>query len=72
MVLWCWNERGYFSGRFNLKSVMGNMSVAEDACLFGMVIWSGFFNIFDFFDFFELMEAEVLVWWRWWWWYGHL
>ena len=66
VVLRCWNERGCFLGRFSLKLVAGNMSVAEGACLFGMVIWSGFLDHFDFFDFLELMEeVEVLVWWRW-------
>ena len=66
LVLWCWNERGCFLGRFILKSVAGNMSVAEVSFLLGMMIWSEYLDLFDFFDFLELMvEVEVLVWWRW-------
>ena len=66
VILWCWNERGCFLGRFSLKSVEGNMLVAEGACLFGMVIQLGVLDLFDFFDFLELIEEmETLVWWRW-------
>ena len=66
MVLKCWNERRCFLDRFSLESMAGNMSVAEGEFLFGMVIQSGFLDLFDFFEFLELMEeVEVLVWWRW-------
>ena len=65
VIFWCWNERRFFLGRFSLKSVEGNMLVAEGACLFGMVIQLGVLDLFDFFDFLQLMEEiETLVWWR--------
>ena len=49
-------------GRFSLKLVAENMSVAEGAFLLGLVMWSGYLDLFDFFDFLELMvEVEVLV-----------
>ena len=51
---------GDFLRRFSLKSVAGNMFVG--ACLFGIVIWCGFF---DFLDFLELLEVGMLVWCRW-------
>ena len=52
---------GWFEGM-----VAGNMSEAKGACLFGMVIWLRFLELFDFLDFLELMEdVEALVWWRW-------
>ena len=46
-------------GRFSLKFVAGNMLVAEGACLFGMVMRSGFLYFFYFFDFLELLEMEM-------------
>ena len=52
-------------GRFSSKSLTGKMSLTEGACLFGMVMQSGFLEFFYFFDFLELMEVEVLMWWRW-------
>ena len=65
VIFWCWNERRCFLGRFSLKSVEGNMLVAEGACLFRMVIRLGVLDLFDFFDFLQLMEEmETLVWWR--------
>ena len=57
-------DGGYFLGHFSLKSVAGNMSMAEGACLFGMMIQSGILDFFDFFNFLELMQKVVLVWWR--------
>ena len=65
VIFWCWNERRCFLGRFSLKSVEGNMLVAEGACLFRMVIRLGVLDLFEFFDFLQLMEEmETLVWWR--------
>ena len=62
MVLWCWNERVDFLGRFSLISVARNMFVAVGACLFRIVIRCGFLEFLDFLKLLE--EVGVLVWWR--------
>ena len=47
-------------------SVVGNIFVAVGACVFGIVIWSGFLDFLDFLVYLELLEeVGVLVWWSW-------
>ena len=44
IVLWCWNERGYFLGHFSLKLVVGNMF--DSKCM-SLVIRCVFLDFFE-------------------------